>query len=247
MWDRTLDVNEVQSIYNGGLAGLNVQGVVGQTTLSVEVVTNTGEIRIKGGTLAQVIDSYEITSAGNSLSAADWSANNFASRSLDAINGGDDPGETWEPLDASDGHLWEAFFLGTSTFGENRTESIGQAYDTTVDAQDLVFQFTVESGQSFTVVPDYIVETQNGDFDSDGDIDGADFLAWQQGFGSSGATLSEGDANGDGEVNAADFAGWSSQYGTTTGSLSSSTVPEPTSFLLLVFGFLGFLAIRRVS
>jgi lysophospholipase L1-like esterase len=49
------------------------------------------------------------------------------------------------------------------------------------------------------------VLTDVADFDSDGDIDGGDFLTWQRGLGLSGqSNKSTGDANGDGNVNGAD-------------------------------------------
>jgi len=75
------------------------------------------------------------------------------------------------------------------------------------------------------------------DFDSDNDVDGADFLAWQRGFGiASGATLPQGDANGDQAVNAMDLQLWSANFssgpfgsGTAGGALQSIVlvVPEP--------------------
>jgi hypothetical protein len=76
----------------------------------------------------------------------------------------------------------------------------------------------------------------NADFDSDGDVDGRDFLAWQRGFGTAGtATLADGDANGDGNVNELDLEIWQSQYGTSNESelqSISSQVPEPSSLWL---------------
>lgn len=91
-----------------------------------------------------------------------------------------------------------------------------------------------------------------GDFDGDDDVDGADFLAWQAGFGiNEGATLSQGDANGDGAVNAADLAIWESQYGTSSGlgalSMAPQVLPEPASFALIVFGFASLLTLARWS
>ncbi|MEM8944360.1 MAG: PEP-CTERM sorting domain-containing protein [Planctomycetota bacterium] len=61
--------------------------------------------------------------------------------------------------------------------------------------------------------------TGPGDFDGDGDVDGNDFLAWQQ--GSSPNPLS-----------AADLAEWQGAYG--GGSLGAAAVPEPTSYVLLL-------------
>ncbi len=54
---------------------------------------------------------------------------------------------------------------------------------------------------------------ESADFDNDGDIDGADFLAWQRGFGSSTPAQSDGDANNDGNVDGDDLDIWQSQFG----------------------------------
>ncbi len=51
------------------------------------------------------------------------------------------------------------------------------------------------------------------DFDVDGDVDGADFLAWQQNVGATGATRNQGDADGNGTVDDQDLAGWQASYG----------------------------------
>ena len=68
-----------------------------------------------------------------------------------------------------------------------------------------------------------------GDFDSDGDVDGADFVAWQQHFPTStGATLADGDADGDGDVDGADFVVWQQNFPFTPGP-GTSPVPEPGS------------------
>ncbi len=60
-------------------------------------------------------------------------------------------------------------------------------------------------------VEDYAVKVAKaGDFDLDGDVDGADFLIWQANFPdlSGTATVTDGDANGDGNVDGADFLIW---------------------------------------
>jgi len=51
------------------------------------------------------------------------------------------------------------------------------------------------------------------DFTADGFVDGADFLAWQRGFGSANPTLADGDADADGAVDATDLAAWQTQFG----------------------------------
>lgn len=75
----------------------------------------------------------------------------------------------------------------------------------------------------------FIEETAgNADFDRDGDIDGADFLMWQVGFG---------DANADGDSDAEDIAIWQSHYG-DLGSLATAESPaelEPLPFIVLEY------------
>jgi hypothetical protein len=63
------------------------------------------------------------------------------------------------------------------------------------------------------------------DFDGNNVVNGRDFLAWQRGFGISGAaTLEDGDANGDGDVDGDDLAAWQAQYGTTVSSINAFAV-----------------------
>jgi hypothetical protein len=75
-----------------------------------------------------------------------------------------------------------------------------------------------------------------GDFDGDGDVDGADFVAWQTNFPkASGATLAQGDADGDGDVDGADFVVWQTNFPFAPGP-GVSSIPEPVSILPLALG-----------
>jgi len=98
--------------------------------------------------------------------------------------------------------------LYTGPFHVTENASItARAYDTSHTAAES----SIFSGPALETV---IVGTP-GDFDGDFDVDGADFLAWQRGFGTtSGASVSHGDANADGAVNAADLSIWETRYGT---------------------------------
>lgn len=79
-------------------------------------------------------------------------------------------------------------------------------------------------------------QTVPGDFDSDGDIDGADFVAWQTHFPiSSGASLADGDADDDDDVDGADFAIWQEQF-TTVQSAGAPPVPEPATIYGAIAG-----------
>jgi hypothetical protein len=73
---------------------------------------------------------------------------------------------------------------------------------------------------------------QQGDFDGDGDVDGADFVVWQTNFPkSNGALLAQGDADGDGDVDGADFVVWQTNFPFSPGP-GASPVPEPAGLLL---------------
>ena len=99
------------------------------------------------------------------------------------------------------------------------------------------------SGVSLQIVfPGSVVV--EGDFDSDSDVDGADFLIWQAGFGTiGGATLATGDATGDGNVDGADFLVWQANFGTGTAAVIA--VPEPASVALLIGAGISLAARRR--
>ena len=66
----------------------------------------------------------------------------------------------------------------------------------------------------------------NADFDTDGDVDGNDFLIWQRGFSTSvpDGTQSVGDADGDRDVDGGDLVIWEEQFnaGTTSAVISQT-------------------------
>jgi hypothetical protein len=83
-----------------------------------------------------------------------------------------------------------------------------------------------------------------GDFDGDGDVDGADFVAWQTNFPKpTGAVLSEGDADGDGDVDGADFVVWQTNFPFTP-SPGTSPVPEPAAGILSLIAACCLVAMR---
>ena len=75
--------------------------------------------------------------------------------------------------------------------------------------------------QNFSAGPS-LTSGLDGDFDGDGDVDGADFLAWQRGEASGGATT-------------ANLTLWESNFGTSANAAAANAVPEPTAALLLSF------------
>jgi hypothetical protein len=94
--------------------------------------------------------------------------------------------------------------------------------------------------QPLEVIALRIESVLNADANGNDQVEGSDFLAWQRGFGLSGATtLVNGDFNYDGAVDSQDLAVWQSQHGTTAAlSAALAGVPEPAAFGLGMLGML---------
>ncbi|MCA9235949.1 MAG: chitobiase/beta-hexosaminidase C-terminal domain-containing protein, partial [Planctomycetales bacterium] len=66
----------------------------------------------------------------------------------------------------------------------------------------------------------------SADFDGNLTVNGADFLAWQRGFGASNAALADGDADQNGVVDGLDLAVWQQQFGPSTAPAVSAVTVE---------------------
>ena len=87
------------------------------------------------------------------------------------------------------------------------------------------------------------VVTQPGDFDGDGDVDGADLLVWQRTLGSSGASLAA-DGNSDGVVNGLDLDIWKTWFGSEAAN-PIQAVPEPAGLIMAAILLIPFERLRR--
>lgn len=82
------------------------------------------------------------------------------------------------------------------------------------------------------------------DFDSDGDVDGDDYVVWQSGF----SMNANGDADSDDDTDGNDFLIWQSEFRNGTGNgfhFCPAAAPEPASIALLATLSAGLAAIRR--
>jgi hypothetical protein len=70
-----------------------------------------------------------------------------------------------------------------------------------------------------------------GDFDYDGDVDGADFLSWQRGESPS-------------SLSGEDLSNWQMYFGTIPSVSASQVVPEPSSVVLALAWAFVFLPVR---
>lgn len=81
----------------------------------------------------------------------------------------------------------------------------------------------------------------SADYDGDGDVDGNDFLVWQNNFPTfGGATVATGDSDKDADVDGEDFLSWQNQFPTRKPLVIT---PEPTSGVLFAISI--FLVVRR--
>jgi hypothetical protein len=117
---------------------------------------------------------------------------------------------------------------GTATEGIlYMTQANFDAFNT--DGGDLLATWDGESGHHVEFV------VQPGDFDEDGDVDGADFLAWQRGESPH-------------PLSSSDLANWQAQFGTAASLMTATStgVPEPSSFAILLAVFVCILPRRRL-
>ncbi|TWT41436.1 FG-GAP-like repeat-containing protein [Botrimarina hoheduenensis] len=81
-----------------------------------------------------------------------------------------------------------------------------------------------------------------GDFNGDGTVDVADYTVWRDAEGTQ-EIGNAADANGDGLVNADDYSAWAANFGAT--SAGGSSIPEPTTQLLIMLMMAAFGGVRR--
>jgi hypothetical protein len=242
----TFDQNRGENAIDEIRIGDSFQDVVSRTLLpemiTLEVNTVTGAITLSGGeTDSFTFNYYQLTSPGGSLNPAGW--NSLADQDYDGNGPADGSGNGWEEGGGvNPGVLAEAYLLGSSATTPGETVSLGNAYDTAVDARDLEFRYRAASGQNFFGEIIY-VQSLPGDTDGDGDVDDADLgtaFANYSGPVNVGKTAAQGDTDNDGDVDDADLGTLFANY---TGPLDDATVPEPASAALLALG--AALATRR--
>lgn len=84
--------------------------------------------------------------------------------------------------------------------------------------------------------------TVPGDYDFDGDVDGADFVVWQTTFPNPPLTPGAGDGDNDGDCDGADFVIWQTNFPYNP---ALAVVPEPSTIALALLSVPAIFALRR--
>ncbi len=223
----SLEISIGQSIANAGslrlLSGSQLRADVMNTGLLVmDSASNTRSVTLQGGSQT-VVDNSTV----GSLSHQPTADLNFELRSL----------ADFDNLSVT----------GAASLGGDIVVSLGFGFVPTLGNQ---FQILTSSSISGTPTFDFSAATLGsglawlpiqlstsltlavvpsgtpGDFDSDGDVDGRDFLKWQRGGSPS-------------PLSAGDLAAWQANYGVGMLTATSVAVPEPSTWMLLSLAAVG--------
>jgi hypothetical protein len=149
--------------------------------------------------------------------------------------------EASEGMTLSDGTNTWGFGTATGTIGSNLLMENNFQNTFTGAGGDAPLTITTDVGSwnlkgfrlslpiTYDVEPASVVDA---DFDGDGDVDGADFITWQQNVGlGSGATNEQGDADANGAVDGLDLAAWQANFGPGAAP-PVAAIPEPATAVL---------------
>lgn len=230
-----VDLSFEYSIDGGGkeegiVRGLSSNAPVNNLVLALDPATGVAAIRNASPFFDVSIVAYTISSASGKLRSGDGAWQSFADQSLVG----------WDEADNSNSFRITEFNVadGALLTGEGPALLLGNPLDVSgelLDMDDLKFEFLLATGETMEGVIELDSVGNGGDFDSDGDVDGGDFLVWQRTLGSNASPLGSGaDGNANGVVDASDLTIWKSGFGASSSSPVSAAVPEPATMTLAV-------------
>lgn len=138
-------------------------------------------------------------------------------------------------------NFWHTVMEWEGTLIENgialTTDAVTAGWEMQVDGNELQVRLPGEGGPF-----------GDPDFNADNDVDGGDFLTWQQNVGFTAPIDLQpfGDANDDDAIDGLDLLVWEDQYGNGTPLSAASAVPEPSAIVLFLVGLTACAANRRV-
>jgi hypothetical protein len=168
------------------------------------------ENTLKGNYVADDANTYNVTATGGGI---------FAGLSFSFDNGAQFYNTDYPDVIAPQPGAVQALAYSGGTGGSAGIQLTGSGGRGSVVVFGFPFE-TITTAANRAAVMDRVLGffgvapiVPSGDFTGDGVVDGADFLAWQRGFGAANPVLADGDANVDGSVDAADLATWAAQFG----------------------------------
>jgi hypothetical protein len=221
--------------------GQIVQGLVDYTgnaaennlLLTIDPANGQGRLSNSSTTVLQ-LDGYSILSASGSLlpNAGDWN-------SLDDQNLG-----SWVEASPRAGALSELSPVGASTLNSGQSFNLGGLFNEVTGMRDLVLEYSlVGEATPRTGVVRYESAAPvglAGDYNNNGVVDAADYVAWRDNPGAFGGTP-------------AGYDTWRANFGRTAGNgagalVAAASVPEPAVGTLVLAAFIcatGVLRTRR--
>jgi hypothetical protein len=184
--------------------------------LHAEVDRSSGDISFVGGEFARDIKFYEIRSEAGALVPSVWAENNLDAQGIDSEGG--DIGQSWDALDGTADRLAEGFLIGSSLFDDDRSVSLGNAYNSALGSEDLEISAVTTDNDIIELSVEYFGEPTETSCDFNGDAlcDTADIDQLQvEVF--AGTNDPQFDLTGDGVVDTADRDLWLSIAATENG------------------------------
>ena len=174
---------------------------------------------LQGGTTGQFVDSGQTlgNSTSHDLSLGDLDGDG----DLDAVvvSAGTESNTVWINQGGTQGGIEGQFADSGQSLGSSDSRGVALG-DLDNDGDLDAFEVNRGVGEPDRV---WINRSPSADFDEDDDIDGADLLAWQRGYGmTSGAAIADGDANADGAVDGVDLAVWVEQFGSSASPIAAT-------------------------
>jgi hypothetical protein len=231
-----------------------VDGIVEYTgrrnnlVLTIDPATGAAAIQNESPFFNVAIDAYTISSASGKLKSAAGGWNSLDDQNLGA----------WDEADNSNNfRLTEFSPSGTIALpGAGTVLNLGNAINVTGGppaVADLSFKFKLSTGQTMDGIIAFgslpVVTPTAGDYNGDGKADGADFLAWQRGFGSNVTPGTGADGSNNGVIDAADLTIWKNNFGSTvaaTGGVAAA-VPEPAGLATMLIAAISLIGVPRLG
>lgn len=191
----------------------------------------TGQAVLKNtSATSMTISGYSILSESESLLQGNWDS--LADHSLSG----------WDEAPPEDSALSELNPYGELVLNAGDRYNLGRIYDAMEGAEDLELEFLMTGAGDFSLGT--VLYRLAADFNLDQVVDLDDLQQWQASYG----VDAEADADGDGDTDGDDFLVWQRQVGMSTAPLAASqAVPEPTTLLIVIAGFLCLPHLQRVT